>query len=171
MIILPNLVTLTRVVTGVALFVVCPDGRTLLALLVWGAISDCLDGILARKLKAVSRFGAGFDLFADALFLTAAYFTLWRNDLLPLVWFAVIFLLTTVKWLALGIQVRAGRGVASTGRIWNRALGICSYGLLLGIAAGLPWLPFVLVLLPIQIWAHGMDLREAITPPAPSDPV
>ena len=159
---LPNLVTLTRLLAGIVLFVLCPDGRILLGLLIWGALSDWLDGVLARRLNATTRFGAAFDLFADAVFLTAAWFTLWRIDLLPLWCFTVIFLLTTVKWLALGIQVKSGRGVWSTGRIWNRALGICSYGLLVGVAAGLPWLPFVLVLLPVQIWAHGMDLREAI---------
>ena len=159
---IPNFLTLTRILAGVALFVVTTDGPYLLILVLLGGISDWLDGLLARMLGAVSRFGAAFDLVADAVFLTSAYLALWRLGLLPLFWFAVIFLLTALKWFALGIQVRTGIGVASTGRIWNRLLGICSYSLLIGVAAGLHFLPLVLILLPVQVWAHGMDLRVAV---------
>jgi phosphatidylglycerophosphate synthase len=162
---IPNFLTLTRVLAGAALFVVTADGPFLFILVLLGGISDWLDGLLARMLGAVSRFGAAFDLIADAVFLTSAYLAMWRLGLLPLFWFAVIFLLTALKWFALGIQVRSGIGVASTGRIWNRLLGICSYSLLIGVAFGLPYLPFVLVLVPVQVWAHGMDLRLAVAGP------
>ena len=160
---LPNLITLTRVLAGIALFIVAPKEGVLFALVLWGVISDSLDGMLARELRATSKFGAAFDIAADAFFLTGAFFALWRHDLLPFFWFMVIFLLTTVKWLAVGLQVRAAKGdITSQTHLWNRALEFCTYGMLLGVSIGAPWWPFLIVLLPVQIWAHTMDLKLAV---------
>ena len=79
---LPNLLTWTRIVL-VPVFVVlfylpdhwlAPDARNVVAayLFLFGAITDWLDGWLARTLNQTSAFGAFLDPVADKLMVTAA---------------------------------------------------------------------------------------------------
>ncbi len=64
---IPQLLTSVRVVLGgIALFqAILGQGQWAATWITYGALTDGLDGIAARHLKATSDFGALFDLYAD----------------------------------------------------------------------------------------------------------
>jgi phosphatidylglycerophosphate synthase len=68
---LPNAVSMSRVVLA-AWFVVASGAAERLALLGAASASDLLDGWLARRHNAVSRWGALIDPIADRIFALAA---------------------------------------------------------------------------------------------------
>jgi len=152
---LPNALTLSRLLVGLFLYVAPPGGTALLALFAWAALTDCLDGSLARRFEATSRFGAAFDLSADGIFFVAAYLAIWRNGLLPGVLLAIIFGLVSIVLAAQAVRVLKGAGIGSQCHVCNRALGVASYAFLLAVAAGLPPVPLAVPLVLVQIWAHG----------------
>jgi CDP-diacylglycerol--serine O-phosphatidyltransferase len=63
----PQLLTGTRLVLGTVALISAMDGRTYMAatMITSGAVTDGLDGFVARRLDATSPFGALFDYFAD----------------------------------------------------------------------------------------------------------
>ena len=63
----PQLLTGTRLVLGTVALINAMDGRTDMAatMITSGAVTDGLDGFVARRLDATSPFGALFDYFAD----------------------------------------------------------------------------------------------------------
>ena len=67
---LPNVISLSRIVLAVA-FVAMPDPRARVTLIVLAAISDFLDGWLARHSGSASRWGALIDPIADRAFASA----------------------------------------------------------------------------------------------------
>lgn len=81
---LPNLITCVRIVASIViLFLPSFQFWFYLNYLLCG-ITDVVDGILARKLQAVSETGARLDSFADALFVCCIVTVLWQSIRLPL---------------------------------------------------------------------------------------
>lgn len=66
---LPQALTSTRLVLGVCAISAALEGQlhTAATLVSLGAVTDGLDGFVARRLRATSPFGALFDYFADYL--------------------------------------------------------------------------------------------------------
>ena len=79
-VIAPQVVTGSRVVFGAAAVVTAADGRlhTAAALITLGAVTDVLDGLLARRLGVASAFGALFDTFTDYFCFVVAPWALTR---------------------------------------------------------------------------------------------
>jgi cardiolipin synthase (CMP-forming) len=106
---IPNIVSLSRVVLAVA-FVVVHDVNSRLGIVLAAAVTDMLDGWLARRAGMVSRFGALVDPFADRVFVLVAvstfvyegtlstmqYFVMISRDLMTAVGFLVA---RAVSWL------------------------------------------------------------------------
>src|SRR4051812_20768891 len=106
---IPNIVSLSRVVLAVA-FVVDRDPNTRLGIVLAAAVTDMLDGWLARRAGMVTRFGALVDPFADRVFVlvavssfmyegtltTTEYFVMISRDLMTAVGFLVA---RAVSWL------------------------------------------------------------------------
>lgn len=106
---IPNIVSLSRVILAVA-FVVARDGDWRIWIVLAAAVTDMLDGWLARRAGLVSRFGALVDPFADRVFVlvavstfvyegtltTAEYFIMISRDLMTAVGFLVA---RSVSWL------------------------------------------------------------------------
>jgi len=89
-----NQITLLRLVfvPVFAILVVDQRYRAALAVLVAAAISDILDGTVARLLKQVSPLGVALDPIADKILMTTAYLTLAFRDVLP--WWLTILVLS-----------------------------------------------------------------------------
>ena len=89
-----NQITLLRLVfvPVFAILVLDQSYRAALAVLTAAAISDVLDGTVARLLKQVSPLGVALDPVADKILMTTAYLTLAFRDALP--WWLTILVLS-----------------------------------------------------------------------------
>jgi CDP-diacylglycerol--glycerol-3-phosphate 3-phosphatidyltransferase len=104
-----NLVTMSRiVVTPLFLIFIFRDELwakwTAGLLFAWGAISDYLDGYLARKYNLKTDFGALLDPFADKILIVSVFVSFVALDLVP-AWMVVIivareFLITGLRQMA-----------------------------------------------------------------------
>ena len=109
----PNLLSLLRV-AGVPLFLWLllgpeEDGWALLVL-VLSALTDWLDGKLARWLNQMSRFGAMLDPLADRLYTLAAMVAFVIRDIVPL-WVVLVLVVRDLAVLVcLPLLRRAGYG-------------------------------------------------------------
>jgi cardiolipin synthase len=106
---IPNIVSLSRVGLAAA-FVVDHDTNARIGIVLAAAVTDMLDGWLARRAGLVSRFGALVDPFADRVFVLVAvsmfvyegtlstleYFVMISRDLMTAVGFLVA---RGVSWL------------------------------------------------------------------------
>jgi CDP-diacylglycerol--glycerol-3-phosphate 3-phosphatidyltransferase len=70
---IPNALTISRLILGLFFFWL-PAGAWLSAL-IWGSLSEFLDGFLARRMNAISAFGQLMDPVADKIFVMAASLT------------------------------------------------------------------------------------------------
>ena len=89
-----NQITLLRLafVPVFAILVMDRSYRAALVVLTVAAISDVLDGTLARLLKQVSPLGVALDPIADKILMTTGYLTLSFRGALP--WWLTILVLT-----------------------------------------------------------------------------
>jgi len=91
---LPNLITLTRFFTSIALFIYfTPDSfspLTLVIIVTLIGLSDSLDGIVARKFNLVSKLGTILDPFTDRVVFIILLF--WLNAYVPRVIFISILI-------------------------------------------------------------------------------
>ena len=83
---IPNLITTGRILMVPIVVWAITSGSYLLAFWVFvvAAISDAVDGFLAKRLGAASEFGAYLDPLADKALLMSIYVTLGIAGLLPL---------------------------------------------------------------------------------------
>lgn len=54
------------------------------------AVTDAIDGWLARKLDITSKFGKNFDPLADKFLTTAAFLAFYWKDIIPFLWVAIL---------------------------------------------------------------------------------
>ena len=98
---IPNIISLSRVALAVA-FVIDHDPNARIGIVLAAAVTDMLDGWLARKAGVTSRFGALVDPFADRVFALVAVATfVYEGSLTTLQYFIMIFrdLMTAVGFL------------------------------------------------------------------------
>lgn len=88
---IPNLLTLLRILLIPLLVIFLMEGKTDYALLVFlsAAISDGLDGFIARVFKQKTQFGAYVDPIADKLLIGTSYVSLAILNYMP-GWLAVV---------------------------------------------------------------------------------
>jgi CDP-diacylglycerol--glycerol-3-phosphate 3-phosphatidyltransferase len=109
---IPNALTLVRLALipiFVALIVTSDGGHSWPAAIVFGvaAITDQVDGWLARRWRVESSFGKVADPLADRLMIDAAVVLLWHAGRLP--WIALAIPLRDVALVA-GYRLVMGRG-------------------------------------------------------------
>lgn len=90
-------------------------------------ITDVLDGIVARKFKLVSRFGAVFDAIADICFAGICLFKLISAIDIPLglcIWIAMTVLIKIVN-IALGFALY--KTMVAEHTFMNKVMGILPF--------------------------------------------
>lgn len=102
---IPNLITAIRIILAPIFVIYVINGQSLAALIIFlsCAVSDGLDGILARLFNQKSKLGAYMDPLADKLVLVAAFVALSIKGILP-PWLAVTVIARDTMIL-LGISV------------------------------------------------------------------
>ncbi|MGQ0646889.1 MAG: CDP-alcohol phosphatidyltransferase family protein [Gemmatimonadaceae bacterium] len=98
---IPNLLSLSRLVLAAA-FVAMPSATERLWLLVLAALTDYLDGWLARRAQATTRWGALLDPITDRVFVfTALCVFLVERQVTTLQYFVLIFrdIMTAIGFL------------------------------------------------------------------------
>ena len=80
----PNILTILRILM-IPLFVIAyPKSRAVAAgIFALACVTDVIDGYLARKYNAISKFGTLCDPLADKFLQIAAVVCLWWSDILP----------------------------------------------------------------------------------------
>lgn len=101
---IPNLLTLARLALIPVFLGFLITGQDVLALitLVVGAVTDFLDGFLARRLHQVTRLGKLLDPVADRLTILSATIGLTYRGFLPL-WLLLVVVARDVGMLGLGV--------------------------------------------------------------------
>ena len=108
---LPNALTLARIllvpVVVVALTVEMPDGSTIAAVVfAIAALTDGLDGYIARSRQSITNFGKVMDPIADKLMIAAALISLVSLDRLA-AWVAMVIIAR--EFAVSGLRIAAGQ--------------------------------------------------------------
>ncbi len=126
---LPNLLTLLRALTSIALFLLPVFSAPFLCLYLFCGLTDLIDGLLARRLHAESAHGAALDSAADLVFLLAVAVRILPVIQLPLLaWIAaaVTALLRLVSLLVCRARFRTFALLHTTlNRITGLLLFLC----------------------------------------------
>lgn len=106
---LPNVLTLARIVLIVPLIamMLLPDFSMIwwsLGLYVFIALTDWLDGYLARKLNQMSDFGRFLDPIADKILVMAMFIAVAANDTVTGWWLALPIIIMTREFLVAGLR-------------------------------------------------------------------
>ena len=117
---LPNKLTMLRVLM-IPVFVVLYLAQSFfwaLVVFVLAAITDALDGMLARKYKLVTNFGALMDPLADKLLVMAAMLCFVAD---ALVFAPLVIIILSREFLVTSIRlVAAGKGVVIAADTWGK---------------------------------------------------
>ena len=101
---IPNILTAFRLFL-IPLFIISmskKDYSLAMKILILGGITDYLDGVFARKLNQISKFGIFFDPFVDKILTLSIIITFYINHLVPSWFIFIIFtrdILVSVGWL------------------------------------------------------------------------
>lgn len=117
---LPNKITVSRIVlTFVFMIFLFSGGLTakVLALVVFvmAAISDYLDGLIAKKFNITSDFGKIMDPVADKILILAAFIAFVEMKLIP-AWMVVIIILRELIITSIRLRALANGNVLYAGR-------------------------------------------------------
>jgi cardiolipin synthase (CMP-forming) len=163
---IPNLITLVRLalVPLVAYFLL--DGEHGLALIVFffAAVTDLLDGWIARHFKLVSALGAMLDPIADKLNMLVATVLLGWQGLLPL-WLAIAIVLRDVVIVAGALAYRLTLGpIKVTPTMLSKINTFIEFTVLLLVMASAArwieitrWLPAAFVFVFATVLASGVQ--------------
>ncbi len=94
---IPNILSLSRIILAFIFSVLIYYRLSFYAGIVFiiAALSDFLDGYLARKWDVQSSFGSKIDPLADKILMTASYLSLYLIDLIPL-YVAIVVILRDI---------------------------------------------------------------------------
>jgi len=122
----PNLLTLSRLLMTPVIFWLVIRGNNHLAILfiLLGAVSDILDGVLARKFEVCSSFGRIFEHCVDKIYLVPIVYVVFKYlDICFSVPVALLEIATIVFSVKLGKKRKED---------WPNVWGKISYGFLIG---------------------------------------
>lgn len=100
---LANLITLSRIILVLTLFLVEPLSFMFMVLYLFCGFTDILDGYIARKTHTTSALGARLDSLADLLMVMVVLYILLKVVSLPFITFVFIGAITLVRLISLTI--------------------------------------------------------------------
>ena len=137
---LPNLLTASRILMAPYIFYLMARSAYGAAL-VWfaaAAITDALDGFLARRLNSSSRIGAYFDPVADKILLSGSFLVLALAGAIP-IWIAAVVLgRDALLVTGAAIALRSGTAMDLTPSVWGKWSTIVQIAYLATVLAEVP---------------------------------
>ncbi len=151
---IPNLLTFLRIACVLAILVITvafpAQGMALLWIFVAAALTDFLDGYLARKWNAVSPLGTLLDPVADKLLVAMVLVFLAKYTVAPVFAIALLILRELyVSGLREFIAARGGSLPVSKGGKWKTAVQLIAITVMLTAIA---------YSLPVNVWLSGVTL-------------
>jgi CDP-diacylglycerol---glycerol-3-phosphate 3-phosphatidyltransferase len=119
----PNLLSLSRLVATVAIFVLVLINTpwaflAATVLFILASVTDFFDGYLARRYKVVSSFGVFLDLTADKVFVSTILIAMVQIGLVP-AWIVVI--IVAREFLVTGLRsMAAAKGKVIPAGMWGK---------------------------------------------------
>jgi CDP-diacylglycerol---glycerol-3-phosphate 3-phosphatidyltransferase len=150
----PNVLTLLRIllvpVLVVALLEATPNGSAVAAaVFALAAITDGLDGYIARSRRSITTFGKVMDPIADKLLIAAALITLVSLDRVP-PWVAMVIIAR--EFAVSGLRVAAGQqGVVIPASPLGKAKTVAQVAAILALIASGDWWAQVLLYVAVVI--------------------
>lgn len=142
----PNFLTTLRIIV-VPFFIFAMNSKDYsmaLKLLIFAGLTDCLDGIIARRFKQISRLGIFLDPLADKLLLISVMLSFYMNELVPR-WFIILVLtrdlLVVLGWLELYLTRKRISRPTALGKISNASQVIIFGYVLLALNFPVPPMP------------------------------
>lgn len=120
---IPNLLSLSRLVATVAIFVLVLINTpwaflAATVLFILASVTDFFDGYLARRYKVVSSFGVFLDLTADKVFVSTILIAMVQIGLVP-AWIVVI--IVAREFLVTGLRsMAAAKGKVIPAGMWGK---------------------------------------------------
>jgi CDP-diacylglycerol---glycerol-3-phosphate 3-phosphatidyltransferase len=160
---LPNFLTLVRImlvpVLVVALLDETPNGDTIAAIVfAIAAVTDGLDGYIARSREAVTTFGKVMDPIADKLLIAAALISLVSLDRVA-AWVAMVIIAR--EFAVSGLRVAAGQqGVLMPASLLGKAKTIFQVAMVMALIAadsGAAWVQALVYLAVAMTVISGAD--------------
>ena len=154
---IPNILSVLRIVLSGALVFLAPPSILFFAVYLLCALSDVLDGYLARRLGAESKAGATLDTIADLAFLVAIFVTVFRCFEVPvwlIIWIALIAIMRFAAW---PISMRRYSGLIVHTSL-DKIVGVLLFFLL--PAASLPQIGLVIPAVIVSIAASLCTLEN-----------
>lgn len=154
----PNLLSASRIVFAAG-FVAADSSGTRLGLLGLAGLTDVLDGFLARRVNAATRWGALVDPISDRFFALAAIATLLFEGLLSVPqYFALISrdLATAVGFLV--ARMMPSLRLATFQARWSgKAVTVLQFA---AVAGALAWPPSLAVLIPLVLIGSVVSIAD-----------
>jgi CDP-diacylglycerol--glycerol-3-phosphate 3-phosphatidyltransferase len=160
----PNVLTVARIllvpVLVVALLQATPHGSWVAAaVFALAALTDTLDGYLARSRRSITNFGKVMDPIADKLLIAAALISLVSLDRVE-PWVAMVIIAR--EFAVSGLRVAAGvQGVVIPASVLGKAKTIAQVGAILALIAvhdaGVAWVQVLLYVAVAITLASGAD--------------
>src|SRR5437899_2382940 len=119
----PNLLTVARLLLAPFILWTIASGRhrVALALFVVAALTDGLDGLLARRFRQITAIGAYLDPIADKVLLSGAYLSLAAAGSVPWWLVAVIFGRDVLLLISSGVALVFTKFRQFEPSVWGKA--------------------------------------------------
>lgn len=144
---LSNSLTLLRIILTpvcvVFLFLPIPHKELYAAgVFILAAITDGLDGYVARARKETSAFGKSFDPLADKILIGAALLSLYTLGKVPL-WIILVILGREILITVLRSMAQR-KGLAIAASIWGKIKTVTQISAIIGLILGIPGATIIL---------------------------
>jgi len=157
---LPNLITLSRVIALIIGFVLFIKGKTIesICLYVYGSVSDAFDGYFARKWNAYTRLGGYLDAISDKFYALSIIILALINGNYFIILIAILELIITI----LNYKAVKKNGSSHTERVGKFKMTFEFILLIISlIAIKIKWLYYVFIPLLILTLYFGIQCINA----------
>ena len=154
-----NSITGVRILCGLALLSFPAFSKWFYVFYVTGGLSDALDGWTARRLGAVSDFGARLDTVADIVFFGAVLIKVFCNFTFPF-WIVLwVIGIAALRIIGIAVGLASSHRLASVHSIMNRISGLLLFAIPLCIGL-FPWKALAVLVIITCVAATAASIQE-----------